>query len=42
MLTVPTHAILYLRRDGGTAWKVGGWQITSGPYDYARLKLKVR
>jgi hypothetical protein len=39
MLTVPTHAMFYLRRDGST-WKIGGWRITSGTYDYARLKLK--
>ena len=39
MLTVPTHAMFYLRQDGGT-WKVGGWRITSGAYDYARLKLR--
>jgi hypothetical protein len=40
MLRVPTHATFFLRRDGGTAWKVGGWRITGGTYDYAPLKLK--
>lgn len=40
MLTVPTHAMFFLRRDSGSTWKVGGWQITSGTYDYAKLKLK--
>lgn len=40
MLTVPTHATFFLRRDGGTAWKIGGWRITSGTYDYSRLKLQ--
>ena len=40
MLTIPTHAMFFLRRDQGTAWKIGGWRIDSGTYDYARLKLK--
>lgn len=40
MLTVPTHAMFFLRRDNGSTWKVGGWTIASGAYDYARLKLK--
>lgn len=40
MLTVPTDATLFLRRDDGKTWKVGGWRITGGPYDYGRLKLK--
>jgi hypothetical protein len=40
MLTIPTHAMFFLRRDGGSAWKIGGWRITSGTYDYERLKLK--
>ena len=40
MLTVPTHAMFFLRRDTGTAWKVGGWRIDSGTYDYARLELR--
>ncbi|WP_157413014.1 hypothetical protein [Aeromicrobium sp. Root236] len=40
MLTVPTHALLYLRQDGGQAWKIGGWRITSGTYDYARLTVR--
>ena len=40
MLTVPTHATFFLRRDDGSTWKIGGWQITSGAYEYARLKLR--
>ena len=40
MLTIPTHAQFFLRRDNGSAWKIGGWRITSGTYDYAQLKLK--
>jgi hypothetical protein len=40
MLTVPTRATFFMRRDNGSAWKIGGWRITSGTYDYARLKLK--
>lgn len=40
MLTIPTHAMFFLRRDSGSAWKIGGWRITSGTYDYARLTLK--
>jgi len=40
MLTVPTRALLYLRREGGTTWKIGGWRITSGAYDYARLTVR--
>jgi hypothetical protein len=40
MLMVPTHATFFLRRDNGTAWKIGGWRITGGPYDYARLTLR--
>lgn len=40
MLTIPTHAMFYLRRDKGTAWKIGGWRLDSGTYDYAQLKLR--
>lgn len=40
MLTVPSRATFYLRRDGGSAWKIGGWRISSGTYDYSPLKLK--
>jgi hypothetical protein len=40
MLTIPTHAQFFLRRANGSAWKIGGWRITSGTYDYAQLKLK--
>ncbi len=40
MLTIPTHARFFLRRDNGSAWKIGGWRITGGTYDYAQLKLK--
>jgi hypothetical protein len=39
MLTVPTHATFILRRAGGTSWRIGGWDITGGTYDYARLRL---
>jgi hypothetical protein len=39
MLTVPTHATFFLRRDNGRSWKVGGWRITSGTYAYARLAI---
>ncbi|KAA1394401.1 hypothetical protein [Aeromicrobium ginsengisoli] len=39
MLTVPTHAMFFLRKEG-SSWKVGGWRITSGTYDYARLTLR--
>ena len=40
MLTVPTHAMFFLRQAKGATWKVGGWRIDSGTYDYARLKLR--
>ena len=39
MMTVPTHARFFLRRDSGK-WEIGGWQITSGDLDYTRLALK--
>ncbi len=40
MLTIPTHARFFLRPGKGSAWKISGWRITSGTYDYAQLKLK--
>ena len=40
MLTIPTHAMFFLRQAKGATWKVGGWRIDSGTYDYARLKLR--
>lgn len=40
MLTVPTHATFFLRPGGGTKWKIGGWDITSGKHRYARLTLR--
>lgn len=39
MLTVPTHALFYLRRSGPKSWKIGGWNIDTGSYSYARLKV---
>jgi hypothetical protein len=40
MLTVPTHAQFFLRQDAGKDWSIGGWRITSGANDYAKLRLK--
>ncbi|KQV75552.1 hypothetical protein ASC61_11355 [Aeromicrobium sp. Root344] len=39
MLTVPTHAMFFLRKEG-SSWKVGGWQLTSGTYEYAKLAVR--
>ena len=41
MLTAPTRATFFLRQAGKGSWKIGGWtEITNGPVEYARLKLK--
>jgi hypothetical protein len=40
MMTVPTHAKFFLRSGPGQSWKIGGWTITSGTYDYTPLRLK--
>ncbi|MEJ7633723.1 hypothetical protein [Aeromicrobium sp.] len=39
MVTVPTSATFFLRREG-RGWRIGGWDITSGSYAYRRLALK--
>ena len=39
MLTVPTHAMFFLRKEG-SSWKIGGWRFAGGAYDYARLAVR--
>ncbi|MET0952790.1 MAG: hypothetical protein ABWX57_05860 [Aeromicrobium sp.] len=41
MMTVPTHATLILRHQGGRSWRIGGWDtLTTGPSTYARLDVR--
>lgn len=39
MLTVPTTSTFFLRHEGGTTWKVGGWNIHTGASEYAKLTV---